>query len=322
MAGAEAIRFPSSDSFEIKVEGFVEWSILPERLPLIYVQYAEGSELVPFLEEKVILPYARSFSRLVGSRYLAREFISGDTRLQFQTEFARKLTEACEGQGIRVHQALVRDIVPPDDIKGPINEREVARQQVKTLEEQIKVARSQALLATQEAMTGQNQEIGEANKRVVTIVKKAEQERDVAVTLAEQQLAVAALQLEAAQKQADALVARGQAEANVVLLKRQAEAEPLRQQVAAFGDGRAYAQYFFYQQVAPSIQTILTNTDGPFAELFNQYVGRGPSTAAPAASQPVRSVTETAPPAAPAPPAAGPPTATPSAGEKVTGVQP
>jgi hypothetical protein len=39
----ESIRFPSADSFEIRMEGFVEWSIIPERLPLIYTQYAEGA---------------------------------------------------------------------------------------------------------------------------------------------------------------------------------------------------------------------------------------------------------------------------------------
>jgi len=58
----------------------------------------------------------------------------------------------------------------------------------------------------------------------------------------------------------------------VILLKKQAEAEPLRQQVAAFGDGNAYAQYFFYQKIAPSIKSILTNTDGPFAEMFRQFM--------------------------------------------------
>jgi hypothetical protein len=56
-----------------------------------------------------------------------------------------------------------------------------------------------------------------------------------------------------------------------VLLKKQAEAEPLRQQVLAFGDGEAYARYFFYQKVAPSLKTILTNTDGPFADIFKQF---------------------------------------------------
>ena len=299
MSGNDGIRFPSSDGFEIRLEGFVEWSVDPVKLPLIYSQYAEGSELLPFLEAKVILPYSRSFCRLAGSRYTARDFISGDTKLQFQKEFARNLTDACQGQGIIVYQALVRDIVPPDAIKDPINEREVARQKVKTIEEQIKVAKSQANLARQEALSEQNQKIGEANKQVVTVVKQAEQERDVALTKAQQDLAVARLRLDAAQKQAEAVVARGTAEANVVLLQKQAEAEPLRQQVQAFGgDGRAYAQFFFYQKVAPSIKSILTSSDGPFADIFKQYT-TPPATqpgqaaaAAPAGAQSTAKVSE------------------------------
>jgi regulator of protease activity HflC (stomatin/prohibitin superfamily) len=272
MTGADAIRFPSSDSFDIKMEGFVEWSIIPNKLPLLYVQYGSGGELIPYLDQRVILPYARSFSRLVGSQYSARDFISGDTKLRFQHEFESKLREACEKQGIEVLQALVRDIVPPDEIKNPINEREIARQQILTLEQQIQVAKSAAQLATQTETATQNQKIGEANKQVVTVVKKAEQDRDVALTKANQDQAVAQLRLEAAKNQADALVARGTAEANVILLKKEAEAEPLRQQVAAFGDGNSYAQYFFYQKIAPSVKSILTSTDGPFADLFRQFM--------------------------------------------------
>jgi regulator of protease activity HflC (stomatin/prohibitin superfamily) len=288
MKGPEAIRFPSSDSFDITMEGFVEWSIIPDRVPLIYVQYSEGGELVPFMEEKVILPYARSYCRLVGSQYAARQFISGDTKLKFQKEFETLLRERCKEQGIEILQALVRDIIPPDDIKNPINEREIAKQQILSYEQQIKVAASAAKLATQTETANQNSAIGDENKKMVSVMKKAEQERDVAVTLANQQLAVAKLKLEAAQKQADALVVRGKAEAAVVLLNKQAEAEPLRQQVQAFGDGEAYARYFFYQKTAPSIKSILTNTDGPFADLFRQF-------AAPPADAAARPAGETTP---------------------------
>ena len=72
---------------------------------------------------------------------------------------------------------------------------------------------------------------------------------------------MAKLQLEAAQKEADALVAKGEAEAAVILLHAQAEAEPLRQQVAAFGDGQAYAQYFFYQK-RRAVDQIDSGNDG------------------------------------------------------------
>ncbi|HEY8746827.1 MAG TPA: SPFH domain-containing protein [Tepidisphaeraceae bacterium] len=270
MKGDDQITFPSSDSFDIRLEGFVEWRIKENELPLRYVQYSTGGDLIPYLEETVILPYARSFCRLIGSEYTARDFISGDTKLKFQSEFETKLRKQCEMQGIEILQALVRDIVPPDAIKNPINEREIAKQQIKTLEQQMVVAKSQADFATQTEMANQNQAIGDANKQVVSVVKLAEQNRGVALTKAQQELAVAKLQLQAAQQQADALIAQGRAEANVVLLQKQAEADPLRQQVAAFGDGNAYAQYFFFQKLAPSVKSILTNTDGPFADLFHQ----------------------------------------------------
>lgn len=271
MVGADAIKFPSADSFDIRLDGFVEWSIDPEKLPLIYMQYAEGGELIKFIEEKVILPYSRSFCRLVGSQYQARDFISGDTKLKFQTDFEQKLRDACAKEGIIVKQALVRNIEPPDQIKQPINDREIAKEQILQYEQQIKVARSAALLGAQEEMANQNRDIGTTNKMVVTVTKKAEQEREVALTRAQQDLAVAKLKLEAAQKVADAQVARGKAEAEVILLKREAEAEPLRQQVTAFGGGDSYARYFFYQKVAPSMKTILSNTEGPFADLFKQF---------------------------------------------------
>lgn len=286
MTGTDAITFPSSDSFEIKMEGFVEWSVIPGKLPLIYTEYAEGGELLKFLDEKVILPYARSYSRLVGSQYNARDFISGDTKLKFQQEFEHNLRAKCAEQGIEILQALVRDIIPPNEIKNPINEREIAKQQILSLQQQIEVARSQANLARQTELATQNQKIGEANKQVVTIVKKAEQERDVALTRARQDLAVAQLRLEAAQKQADAMLARGTVEANIVLLNKQAEAQPLQQQIRAFGNGDAYAQYFFYQKIAPAVKSILADANGPFAEVFQQFMhpmGKPASNSAPAA---------------------------------------
>jgi regulator of protease activity HflC (stomatin/prohibitin superfamily) len=280
MSGKDAIKFPSADSFDIQLEGFVEWSIDPEKLPLIYVEYAEGGELIPFLEEKVILPYARAFCRLSGRQYTARDFISGDTKLKFQAEFEQELHKSCLPEGILIKQALVRNIEPPLAIKQPINDREIAREQILQYDQQIKVAESQAQLATQEETTIQNTAIGEMNKQVITVTKAAEQKRDVALTEAQRDLAVATLKLEAAQQQADALVARGQADAAVILLKRKAEAEPLRQQVLAFGGGDAYARNFFYLKIAPSMKSILTNTDGPFADVFKQFA------APPAASKP------------------------------------
>lgn len=276
---AYPLIFPSADGFSVEVQGFVEWAVVPRQLPLTYVQYSEGGDLVPYLEEKVILPYARSFCRTVGSQYHGRDFIEGETKERFRRQFEAKLREACAKEGVEIRQAWIRDITPPEPIRAQIADRGQSLQEVEMLHQQIAVAKQSAELATQTQMSDQNDKVGQANAQVVTMVKQAEQAQGVAVTGASQELAVAKVRLEAARQQAAALVARGRAEADVVLLQKQAEAAPLKAQVAAFGGGEAYARYFFYQHAAPAIRSILAPVDGPLADVIRQLGGDRPTTA-------------------------------------------
>ena len=170
-----------------------------------------------------------------------------------------------------IKAALVRDIQPPSAIATPISERERADQQIERSTNQMEEARAEAKLVEQQEMQEQNRDIGDAKRDVVTIVKKAEQRKVVSITDANRQLEVAKLTLEAAEKEAAALVSRGQAEANVILFNYQARAEPLAQAVDAFGDGATYAQQFFLKKVAPSIRSILSKTQGPFADIFKEF---------------------------------------------------
>src|SRR5258706_3348987 len=49
MVGAEAIQFPSSDSFTIRMQGFVEWRLRRAQPPLIYLLAYRTRGLVPTL---------------------------------------------------------------------------------------------------------------------------------------------------------------------------------------------------------------------------------------------------------------------------------
>jgi hypothetical protein len=164
----------------------------------------------------------------------------------------------------------VRDIQPPHDIASLITQREQADQEIERSTNQMAEAKSEARLVEQREMTSQNAEIGDGRRKVVTLTKQAEQSKGVAVTQAKRELEVAKLDLEAAKKQAEGIRDRGRADANVVLADYQARAEPLARSVHAFGDGVSYAQQFYLQRIAPAIRTILTNTDGPFAETFKK----------------------------------------------------
>lgn len=278
--GDEAIRFPSNDSFEILVDSTVEYAIRQDMAPYVMVAIGEHDDI----REKLILPYVRSLCRIEGSKLLARDFISGDTRTVFQKRVFEGLREQCYAQGIEVRATLIRRIVPPKEIADPISDRQVAGQQIKQYENEIKLAEAEAKLVEQQEMQMQNQAIGQANRGVVSVIKEAEQRKAVALTEVEQRLEVARLNLEAARATAAAVLSRGQADAEVLLLQYEAEARPLRDAVRAFGDGQTYAQYFLYQKLAPALKSVLASTDGPFADIFRTLTPAAPAAAAPRGS--------------------------------------
>lgn len=264
LRGNDVIRFPSSDSFDIIIETTVEYAISQDRAA--YVTVAIGTH--EDIEEKLILPHARSLSRIEGSKLLAKQFISGESRLVFQDAFFEGLRDQCNKQGIEIRATLIRRIEPPAEIANPISDRQIAEQQIAQYGKEIEAAESQARLVEQTELQKQNQALGAANRDVVTMIVDAQQRKAVALTEANKRLEVARLRLAAAEEQATATLARGRAAAEIVLLQYQAEAEPLRSAVAAFGGGHTYAQYFFYEKLAPALKSVLASTDGPFADVF------------------------------------------------------
>ncbi len=267
MLGDDAIHFPSNDSFRISIEGTIEWSIDPGRVAEITVAFGDEGDII----NKIILPYARSISRIEGSKLQAREFISGKTRTAFQGRLLEQLRDACGKRGVTIHSALVREILPPPEIASLISQREQADQDIERSRNRIEEAKSEARLVEQQEMQSRNAALGDARRQSVSMVQEAQQRKVVKVTQANRQLEVAKLDLEAAAKEAAALISRGRAEANVILFDYQAEAEPLRAAVNAFGGGMVYAQHFYLQQIAPSIESVLSNTTGPFAEIFKAF---------------------------------------------------
>ncbi|NOX58632.1 MAG: hypothetical protein GXP29_07210 [Planctomycetes bacterium] len=273
MLGKDSIHFPSNDSFTISIEGTIEWSILPHRVAEVTVAFGDEEDII----NKIILPYARSISRIEGSKLQARDFIGGKTRTQFQEQLFEELRAACAERGIKIHAALVREILPPPEVASLISQREQADQEMDRSRNQIDEAQAEARLVEQREMRSRNAALGDARTQTVSVTKEAEQRKVISVTQANKRLEVARLNLEASSKQASAMLARGEADANVVLFDYQARAEPLKNAVDAFGGGMVYAQHFFLRKVAPSIQSVLSNTEGPFADIFRSFQDFTPS---------------------------------------------
>jgi regulator of protease activity HflC (stomatin/prohibitin superfamily) len=266
------IRFPSQDGFDITMEGTIEWYINPDRVAEVYVKYVDERDVMTCVVEDIILPSARAFSRIEGSKHLARDFIGGLTREKFQEEFLTGLKNSCARQGIVIQSALVRQITPPDAIARPIKDREIAIRMREMYTQEMERERQQKLLAMEQKMKDRKTQTTQAGADVSVAVTKAEQEKQVAIIEANRQLEVAQLQLTAAQNQAQAKVAEGRAKADVILFKNTAEAAGLKNAASAFGEGNTYVRYLMNQKLAPSMTYILSNTDGPFAEMLRRAI--------------------------------------------------
>ncbi len=269
MSGDDAITFLTMDGFNVRVEGTLEFSIERDKAALLTHRVGDMDDVL----KKVILPRARGFSRIEGSKHPAINFIVGETRQQFQDNLEQHLREKTEDWGVAIKSVLVRNIVVPDAIASIIREREVAVQNARKFEQQIEQARSMAELTRQEMLAQQNNEKVQAQTARIRAVIGARQDLAVQVTGAEREREVAKLDNEAAAFQADALLAKAQAERDVIRLDNQAKAGVMATQVKAFGSGTNLARYRLYQKLGPRIESILSSDDGQsLGGLFRSYL--------------------------------------------------
>jgi regulator of protease activity HflC (stomatin/prohibitin superfamily) len=282
------INFPSKDGFNISMDGTIEWSIDRERVAEVFAKYVDDrSAVIQNIIEKIILPYARAFSRIEGSKYLAREFIGGDTRQKFQEDFFHGMKKTCDSQGIKIKAALIKNVIPPKGIIDPIKQKEIAIRQREKYLKQMEREKQQKQFAIEKNLQSRAQLQKQAEADVSVNYTNAEREQQVALINAQKQLEYARLRLQAANNQAQIILSRGQAKSQVIRLKNKANAEGLRHSVSAFGSGDVFVRYLYYQKIAPSIQYILSNTDGPFLRIFEELGAKLPASPSPQITQKV-----------------------------------
>jgi len=283
LAEKKDMGFPSKDGFWVSLDGTIQFRIKPESAAEVYVTYNEdknGDAIDEEIIRKIIMPNARSFCRLEGSQKLGREFIEGETRMEFQKLFQEAMVKACEPLGIEILEALINEIKPPQKIAEAIRQREQAALDVDKYLAQIQQQDTEALLATEAALVLQKSALVKIEQDIVKLTTEAEREQAVAVTKAEEGLAVATLKLEAAENEAKAIAARGQAAADVIGFENQADAAGWKRAVEAFsGNGQQYAQFVLYQKLSTAYRRIMVNTaDSPIMKMFESLSGSSPQT--------------------------------------------
>ena len=268
MSGDDAISFLTVDGFTITVEGTIEYALAADKVALLTHQVGDMEDIL----KKIILPRARGFSRIEGSKNPAKNYIMGDTRQRFQDNLQDHLEHLCAPWGVAIKSVLIRNITPPDQIASVIRDRELAVQTVRKYEQQIEQAKSKAELTKQEMLAQQNKEKVEADTVRIRALIQARQDQAVRSTAANRELEVAKLERDAATAQAEAILLQAEAEQQVIRMKNEAEAEVISGRVQAFGSGMKLARHRFLEQLGPRIESILgSDRDGGLGELFQPY---------------------------------------------------
>ena len=271
LGGEDAISFLTLDGFNVDVEGTIEFGIERDKAALITHQVGDMEDVL----KKLILPRARGFSRIEGSKHPAINFIVGETRQKFQDNLEQHLRANAADWGVAIKSVLIRNIVTPDAISSIIRDREVSVQNARKYEQQIEQARSLAELTRQEMLAKQNQEKVAAETSRIQAVIRAQQDLAVQVPAANRELEVARLENEAADAQAADILSRAEAERDVIALNNKAQADVIASQVRAFKTGMNLARYAFYQKLGPRIVSLLgSDTPDSFGGLFQPYLSK------------------------------------------------
>ncbi len=265
MSGDDSISFLTLDGFTVTVEGTIEYAIVRSQAALLTHRVGDMEDII----RKVILPRARGFSRIEGSKHPAINFIVGETRQGFQRDLENHLRERCALWGVDIKSVLVRKIAVPDEIARIIRDREVAVQDALKYNQQIDQARSQAELVRQEMLAVQNKEKVQAETERIRAVINARQDMAVRVIEAEQGREVARVEEAAASLQAEAVIKTAEGERDAIRARNRAEAGVLADQVKAFKGGMPLARYRFYQQISPRIASVLSSDqEGGLGQIF------------------------------------------------------
>lgn len=275
------LGFPSKDGFWVSLDSIVEFRVKPEMAAKVFVLYneeANGDRIDEEIVRKVILPVARAFCRVQGSKNAGRDFIEGTSRTQFQDEYQRMMAAKCGPLGIEIIQALITKINPPEQIAKPVRSREIAKQQEAQYQQEILQQKSEEKLAIEKEMVKQKQELVKAEQEVIRVTTAAQREQEVALTKAREKLAVSEFRLAATKDEAAAIKSKGEGAAEVVEFKNKAEAAGWERSVAAFeGSGDLFAQFVLYEKIASAYRSIMVNTaDSPIMKIFESFNNPGP----------------------------------------------
>ena len=267
-APQSAVRFLTSDGYQVEADLTVVWGRTPSDAPNIVANIGTTDDV----RKKVVEQAVRSACQNEGARFSAQQLIEGETREAFQRSLSESLESQVKPRNIHILLALIRNIQIKDAKGTDQSQGLLATIQRANIEIERELTNKQKTqTATKQA------EYEEALKLVELAHEQVRSDTDlkVATTLAdgqkkaaeidaEREVAVAAIELEVATLEARRTQIMGKANADVERLKNEAEAKGAKMLIDAFGSPQAYNQYVFAKGFAPQDLRMIFAGPGTF----------------------------------------------------------
>lgn len=268
------VRFPTSDGFDIALDGAIEWSLTDASAPLVFVKFG-GTKVV---EDNLILPAARAISRSFGARSPARDFIAGSSRQSFQSAFETELRRLVEAEGPVIHAVTISGITPPAELATLIQRRVEAALLRSQLDAQMETERGRASLAREQELEKLPAQLAAARAKAATSLGEAREAQARALAVAAAEDEQAQVSLEIAKLDADRIRATAQGSAAAKSRASDVTAAIERKMAAAIGGGEAYARLRLLERMLPHYRSIVATLDAPPSEvLVQQALDMGPT---------------------------------------------
>lgn len=235
-----AISFPARDGNTIKMVCTIEWEVKPVDWPDLVAAYGD----LAVVERNVVDQHAHKISRDRGFNYGAQDFLEGEKREKFQTDFTDELKSACQENKVVVHSAFIRDMIIPDNFLKQKRDRQMAVETRLTSEALTETAKEKAKVA--EAQGKLDQATKGVNAETERLVAGIDQEtKNITIQVeADIEALKAKYGAQIAELDAERTRLTGEAEAQVKTMTETAKSSIFKKKMDVFqSDGNAYLRY-------------------------------------------------------------------------------
>jgi hypothetical protein len=286
-----AITFPGRDGNTISIECTIEWEVLPRDIPALVAEFHNRAGV----EKNVISVHASNISQYRGATYGAQDFLDGDKRESFQTDFQQELEKVCAEKNVVVRSAFIRNIVIPEAFLQQKRDRQLAIEMRLTNKAKQETAASEAAVQREKSMVLQSEIKVQAETMALVAGIDREADNITSLTEAEVEKLKATYGAQTARLDADRKKTLGEAEAEVTKLKETAKSSLYKMKMDVFqNDGNAFLRYTLADQLNPKLVlrlfhsgqgTFWTNMGDKNLQLLLPTGGTPPTPPAPPATE-------------------------------------